>query len=295
MSQLLTFISVADLNSFTKTADHLNLPKTTVTRHIQELEKEYDAIFFSRTTRHVSLTEQGKTFYQYAVDASKLQQEMLNDIQDTHCPIRGRIKIGAPASLLRFFSSHMHEFLLEFPNLEFEFIQGNHVLDIFNGQFDIVFHCSPLPDINAYYEQIGNWSMTTCASPDYLKNGKPASPNDLCKFNCLDHADNHGMEWIFHKDGAQISIPVKGNIRVDSSILLKEFALSNQGIIHLPSFSVCCEMSEKTLTPILEKYTKKQHPIYVIYPQKKEHNRKAAEFIDFLKSYFTFSGYQPSN
>lgn len=284
--KLKTFITVAEQGGFTKAAQKLRLSKATITRYIQELETVYQTNFFTRTTRHISLTEAGETFYHYALDMIQLHEEAQSKIKKTAETVQGNIKIGLPFSILERFSREKISLLTEtYPDLSLEIIQGNHINDLLSDYFDLVLHCGPLPDVNFYYEKIADWQKMLCASPSYLKKFKtPKHPNELAKHQCLDHADNHTLCWQLVIDGDTQLIPITSKIRINSSTVLKQLAIEGLGIVYLPSFTLSDALADKKLQPILKNNWPESLSIYALYPIRKRYNKKISVILEALRN-----------
>ncbi len=281
-----TFIAVAVNHSFIKTAEQLNLSKATVTRYIKELEEEYQTVLFTRTTRHVNLTEQGEQLYHHFIELLQLNQQLRETVLDQSTTIKGKIKIGLPVSIMALFIENKITSLChEYPELNIEIVQGNHLTNLLSHHFDLVIHCGLLPDVNFYYSTIASWQRVLCASPAYLKNHKKIkSIHDLKQHQCLDHADNHSVSWYLMEKNKSIEIPIKTNITVNSSMALKSLALQGLGITYLPSFTIFDELKNKSLIRILPKASPPEMKIYALYPVRKQNNRKIDIIIQALKA-----------
>ena len=283
--KLKTFITVAEQAGFSKAAKKLGLSKTTVTRYIQELESEYQAKLFTRTTRHLHLTEQGEIFYHYALELLQLHDEAHNKIKHEENSVQGHIKIGLPFSILQCFAQKkLARLIRDYPDLSIEIVQGNHIADLLSSQFDLSIHCGPLPDVNFYYEKIANWQKILCASPKYLKKyGAPKKIDDLKKHRCLDHSDNHTHSWQLIVGEKLKNIPINPKLSVNSATILKDLAIQDLGIVYLPSFTVNDAISEKKLKPILKSAWPESLEIHALYPTRKRSNKKMMVVVEALK------------
>lgn len=288
IEKLNTFITVVDEHSFAKAAKKLRLSRATVTRHIQELEAEFKAPLLVRTTRHLSLSEQGETFYRYALEMVQLHEETQEKIHNTAHKIEGNIKIGLPVSILQHFTTHaVKDIIQKYPALSIEIVQGNHVNDLLSKHFDLVIHCGPLPDVNFFYEAICDWQIILAASPGYLKKfGTPKKINDLTSHRCLDHSDNHTLCWRLNNRSGIIEVPIKSQIRVNSSLILAELAIQDLGIVYLPSFTVTDALKTQRLKAILKSAWREPMKIFALYPQRKSQNKKVAFIVEELKRLF---------
>ncbi len=200
--------------------------------------------------------------------------------------LAGTLKVGLPTSI-----SDVHvmpalpKFLGQYPALSLQIVQGNHLVDLLSDGFDLIVHCGQLPDSNFYSKRIASWTKVTSASPSYLaSHAAPVKPSDLQTHNCLDHTNNYSSGWYYQIAKQKELISVNGNIRLDSSLALKEMALAGLGIVYLPSFTVNKEIKSGQLIPLLTAYQVPALDMFVIYPSKQFINRKTTLFIEFLMS-----------
>ena len=286
--KLNTFISVIEQGGLAKAAKKLGLSKATVTRYIQELETEYQVTLFTRTTRHLSLTEQGEVFHHYALELLQIHEQAHGQLRHAEKTVRGHIKMSLPVSILHpFIDSQLPQLVALYPELSIEIIQGNHLSDLLSSHFDLVIHCGEMPNVNFYYEKITDWQKILCASPNYLKQfSTPKSIHALAQHQCLDHADNHSGAWTLQEKGKLKSIGINSRIKINSSLALKNLAMQGLGIVYLPSFTVNDAISGQQLKPILPSAWTDTLPIYALYALSKRSNKKIAIMIDALKQLF---------
>ena len=126
-----------------------------------------------------------------------------------------------------------------------------------------------------------------CASPEYLKkHGEPESIYDLHAHNCLNHHDNRLSTWHLKEKGKNIHLTVTGNLKTNSSLVLAKYAEDGIGIAYLPHFSMTAALREKRLIPILKGAWPDPLPIYAVYPQRQEVNKKLAVVIEAFSQFF---------
>jgi DNA-binding transcriptional LysR family regulator len=287
--KLKTFITVVETGGFAKAAKKLGISTASATRHIHDLESQYNTKLLIRTTRHVSLTDSGTKFHCFALQSLEANNNIQSELDTQKHLISGNIKIGVPASLIYNCFRGIPKYLLDkHPELSFEIIQGNHILNMLNGSFDIALHCGEIPDINLYSTKIGAWQKIICASPEYIKkHGEPQSLHDLTKHNCVDHSLNHSRSWRLVENGKFIKIPVSGNLRADSSLSLGGFAEDGIGITYLPNFTISRALQTKKLIPILKKNWPESLPIHAVYSQRQGTSKKITALLNALNLFFT--------
>lgn len=279
------FIKVVETLSFSKAARQLKVSTSAVTRQIEKLESELDVRLLQRNTRQVSVTEAGAIFYESCLSLLETYTSAQKQVKNFHHELTGTLKIGLPNSISHLYmSTALQTFIKKYPGLKIDIVNGNHLLDLLSSGFDLIIYCGELADSNLYYRKIGTWKKITCASPSYFKKFSiPKIPQDLTQHNCLDHFDNRHSTWAYQFKGEIQSIPVRGTVRANSSLDLKNLALSGLGIVYLPSFTVKEAISHGHLKSILTEYQVSALSIYAIYPSKRFLDKKTLVFMEFLE------------
>jgi LysR family transcriptional regulator, regulator for bpeEF and oprC len=281
---LKAYCTVYEEESFAKAARKLGISTPMMTRRIQQVESELDTELLYRSTRALTPTEAGELFYHQAKELIYQYDASILSLQTLSMEVSGTVKIGLPASISHLWvAPNLHHLTAEYPDLKFRLINGNHLLDLVSERFDVIIHCGKLPDSGFYSQAIRQWRKVTCASPNYLKtNGMPKHPDDLKNHNCLDHFDNLRNTWGFTIEGVEKPFFVKGNIKANSSMDLKNLAVSGHGVVYLPSFTVDQDIQDRKLKPILKKYEPRDYDMHVIYASKRHSNKKLRVVLDFL-------------
>ncbi|MDF1655044.1 MAG: LysR family transcriptional regulator [Coxiellaceae bacterium] len=283
---LKAFCTVYEQGSLTQAANKLGVSTPKMTRQLQQVESELNTSLFHRSTRALTVTEAGELFYHQAKEIIRQYESSLLSLQTLTTTVSGTIKIGLPASISHLWiTPTLQQLSAQYPELKFKLVIGNHLLDILSDSFDLIIHCGKLPDSGFYYQKIRNWHKVTCASPEYLKtHGTPRHPEDLIKYNCLDHYDNFSNTWSYKINGKPTDIFIEGNTRANSSLDLKNLALSDMGIAYLPSFTVNDAIKTETLIPILNKYNTASYEMYAVYPSKKDISKKLQVVLEYLNN-----------
>lgn len=284
LKPLQAFVSIVKYGSFSKAAHLLGLSTSSITRLLAQLEKELGFVLLERTTRRLKLTEAGALFYEKAQEILLIYEtskEYLGDLKDV---LSGPIKIGAPSSLSYLYITQcINEFLADYPELKIQLINGDHLLDLLNNNFDFVLHCRPLPNSNFHYRPLGTWTRTLCATPEYIEKwGAPKVCEDLSKYNCLRHYENKESTWPLLINGKIKNVPISGNITTDSSLNLKNLTMNGVGIAYLPSFTIFRELQQGTLLPILSKHFLPPQNMFAVYSKNRYQTKKVKVLLDFL-------------
>ncbi|ASK79174.1 hypothetical protein CF386_08880 [Paraphotobacterium marinum] len=285
MEKFRTFITVANERGFSNAAIKLNISKATVSRHIREIEAEYGARLFNRTTRQVSLNEQGEIFYQYSLQCIELYENVHNRLSLSKNQISGRLKVGIPLSLIETYFIHkIPEFLQLYPEINLDIIHGHHTQYIHQNNFDIVIDDRILGDIDFYATELAQWKYVLCATPNYLKNSKKLkTPNDILNHQCIDHTGNLLKDWKFIFDNQLSEIFIDPKISLNNSFSVKEFVLNHFGLAYLPSYILHEEIKSGRLISLLESYLPMKYKIHALYTRKRSEFKKIDAFLKFLE------------
>lgn len=284
LKPLTIFTTIVKLGGFSKAAQALGTSTSSITRLLSQLENELGFALLERTTRTIRLTEAGSLFYEKAqeilsiYDMSKKHLGLLQNV------LSGQIKIGAPSSLsYLYITKCINEFLEQYPHVNVQLVNGDHLLDLLENDFDFIFHCRPLPDSSFQYRKLGAWTRMLCAAPSYIKkNGQPNSLEALSTHNCLMHYQDKTSSWPFIVNKKIKNISVTGNIVTDSSLNLLNLTLNGIGIAYLPSFVILPELKKGKLIQILPEHQLPSQEIYAVFSKNRYRIKKVRVLLDFL-------------
>jgi len=282
-----SFATVVEAGSFTDAAEQLGLSKSFVSKQISQLENQMGARLLHRSTRKLSLTDEGKQFYKHCkliVDEAKKAQE---EIIDNRSNPRGRIKIAIPQSIaISSLSSVFMEFQEQYPNIVLEIIASGVTENLIDEGFDLALRIGRLEDSTLISRRLSECCYQTVASPQYLqKFGKPDHPKELAKHNCLIYASFRG-HWAYQKkNGESITVAARGNLACNDGNLIVAAVLNGQGIAYGPSILYHPHISQGRLELLFEDYAVPPVLISIVYPSKQNLSHKVSVLIDFLSEH----------
>lgn len=284
LKSIQVFEQVAQQQSFSRAAESLNLVPSAVSRQINELEKWLDIRLINRTTRSLSLTEDGKAYLLKLSDI-RAQVTELRRSKTQLQQIKGLIKITAPIMIGQYM---LPVALAEFKDLH----QGvdlaislmNRKVELVEEGFDLAIRVGHLNDSTMVARNIGNMHFKTVASPHYINtHGMPSTPKDLKNHQCLiNTAVTNAKRWSYLIDGKSTVIKVAGSLEVNDSQSLKAFAIANQGIAQLPSFYVDAAIQSGELIEILSDYVPSPLPVNLPYPSQRLLSPTVRALVDYL-------------
>jgi len=293
------FTRVVELTSFTKAADRLGMPRTTVTTAIQHLESLLHVRLLNRTTRRLSLTPDGAAYYERCV-------RILADIDETESLFQhvarkpnGRLRIDVPTSIGRLILlPKISEFYARYPDIELVMGLGDRKVDLVQEAVDCVIRVGELQDSSMIARRIGTFESVTCAAPTYLEqHGTPICIDDLQQHQAVHYFSSRtgrNMNWDFMVDGEIIDVKIKGKISVNDSESYLMLALNGFGLIQAPRFMLMPHLESGALREVLSQWHPASMPISVIYLANRHLSPKVRAFVDWVAELFAscplFSG-----
>ena len=306
------FVYVAEYESFTRAAKELGISTAQVSRQISALEKRLNIKLLYRTTRKVSLTEEGRVFYQhcrgvlYGLDAA---EQAVSNLQSKP---QGRIKLTAPVTygeqqLLPL----VNDFMVKYSDIEVTAFLSNQKVDLVEGGYDLAIRIGKLSDSTMMAKKLSHRTNFVCAAPAYLKkHGIPYSLNELNQHNCLLGTRDY---WHFIESAKTIepaqtkykketgeksnkdfdkeqntqadqekNMRVSGSVQYNSGHSLVDAALKGLGIVQLPDYYVQKYLESGELVSLLDNYREPEESIWAIYPHNRHLSPKIRLLVDYL-------------
>jgi DNA-binding transcriptional LysR family regulator len=275
------FVAVVELESFTAAAKQLGISTAQVSRQVSALESRLSAKLLNRTTRKVSVTETGHTYYQHCrqiLDGLEEAERAITNLQSTPT---GRLKLTAPVSYGEgTIAPLINNFLAKYPQLDVHLHLTNLVVNLIDDGYDLAIRQGALNDSTMMAKRLASRTQYVCASPNYLSaSSVPHSLSALDQHNCLQGSLDY---WRFQERGKVRKIKVKGNIRCNSGAALADAALKGLGIVQLPDCYVLRFIETGQLVPLLEEYREPDEGIWALYPHNRHLSPKVRILLDYL-------------
>jgi DNA-binding transcriptional LysR family regulator len=278
------FVAVAQTSSFTMASKKLAISTAQVSRQVSAIEKRLNIKLFYRTTRKVSLTQEGQVFYQHCrgvLDGLTAAEQAISTLQSKP---QGLINLSAPVTYgEQKILPLLNDFVQLHSEIEVNTSLTNHRVDLVDGGFDLVIRLGQLDDSNLIASKLSSRANFVCATPQYLaKHGEPDSLAALSEHNCLLGTRDF---WRFSVKGKEKQVRVMGNVRCNSGIGLVDAALKHIGIVQLPDYYVEQHLVSGELVTLLSQYQEPDEGIWAVYPQNKYLSPKIRLLIDYLKAH----------
>lgn len=289
VSRVGVFIEVVKEQSFSGAARVLGITSSAVSKQVQNLEHDLQVKLLHRTTRNVSVTEEGAVYFERAARALEDLQEAREQIYELKSRPRGRLKISLPQSLgIKYLGQAIVEFAAEYPEVELDVSLDERFVDIVNEGFDLAVRIGSLEDTSLVARRMASCPFVICASANYLEaNGTPLKPDDLTNHNVLAFTGNSGLhEWRYQDAVGQYGqVGLSGNFKSDSGDILCRSALEGVGIAILPIFYVAEHIKNQELYPVLSSYvTSPNRDIYAVFQPNRFQSTRQRLLVDHLVS-----------
>lgn len=283
--EMKTFAAVVDGGSFVQAADALDMSKPAVSRHVAELEQRLGVRLLHRTTRKLSLTEEGRLFYGRCKTLLADVEVAEEEITAKSIAVKGLIKLNVPISFgLWELAPLWPDFMTRFPEVELDITFADRIVDLVEEGFDMAVRIARLPNSSLVSRKLASTRLVLCASPAYLKtHGKPKHPSELADHAVLSYSLlATGDLWNFDGPDGAVSVTVKPIMRTNSGDTCIAAARKHKGVVLQPSFMVNSDLQSGALVELMPTYRSIAFGIYAVYPTRHYVSPKVRALIDFL-------------
>ncbi|WP_087024857.1 LysR family transcriptional regulator [Thaumasiovibrio subtropicus] len=280
------FTEVAKQLSFAKAAEKLDISRSYLSSQINALEKELGVVLLARSTRSVSLTDNGAKLLNRMQKVDETLLEVERELSEDATRFEGTIRITAPGMLgSAILPAACIAFNQTYPKITFEIELDAEQRHLDKSLFDIAIRSTHTPPDNMIAKPLTHYRHVCCASPDFIRqHGLPETPSQITDYPCL--MTSWDKTWTFYDGENVIEVAPSGPFHCDERTLLTRFALQGAGIVKAPDYSLKEHIDAGRLIPLLEAYTLGQKPIYLIYPERHRSNVKINAFIEQLIQQF---------
>jgi DNA-binding transcriptional LysR family regulator len=287
LNEMAIFAIVVNTGSFTKAADKLKLPKSTVSRKVSQLEKRVGVRLINRTTRNLKPTETGKLYYTQCLKMLEQADEADRIVSNMQSEPSGLLRISTPLSFgTPFFINAIKRFLDKYPKVNIEIIADNKQVDLLEHEVDIAFRIGPLSDSSLIARNLGTARLSLVATPGYIAaNGAPESLKDLEHHTCISHPV---APWIFQTPAGMVEFHPGSRMIANDMEMIRKMVKEGFGIGAVPQILISDDLQDQSLVTVLPEFPFQERTFYLVYPSRREPPSKVVAFTDFI-----FSNCQP--
>ena len=289
LTALKVFVNVVETGSFSAASERMGLSRAAASKQVSQLESHLGGRLLNRTTRHVSMTESGRLYFERC-------REILGNLEEADGAVtglaqepRGNLRISAPTN---FASEHLlplvAEFTKKYPEVQVEMICGERLVDLVDEGFDLAIRMTNLNDSNLIARRLARGRHVIVASPDYLADHPVIRiPDDLKHQDCLVYSLTAGGVWPFTKAGQDFSVKVPSVFKTNNPDVILAAAISGMGVCMMPTFIGGDAIRRGVLTPLLQDYETLEVQLYAVYASRKFLPAKIRVFVDYLAEKIT--------
>lgn len=288
IDQLRIFVRVAQSGGFSVAAEQLGLPRPTVSLAIQQLEARLGARLFNRTTRRVSLTQDGEALLERSqplvADAEELEQLFRPQAR----ALQGRLRVDLPSRIARrqvvpalpaFFARH--------PGIELDLRSNDRTVDLVHEGMDCALRVGEMPSSSLVARPLGALRLIHCASPAYLaRHGTPAQPSDLPQHLAVHYGTQtgaRGAPWQWLEGGHCHTLTLPSQVAANNAETYIACCLAGLGLIQIPAFDVRDHLAAGELVEVLADWPPPAMPVQIVYPHRRHLSRRVQVFSDWLQ------------
>jgi DNA-binding transcriptional LysR family regulator len=291
LAHIVTFARVVKAGSFAGAARLLKITDSAASKHVAKLEQALGVRLLNRSTRKLSLTEAGTTYYAHCARIVEEVESSQRALAELQAEPRGLLRVTAPVPFAaRWLGPILHDFLERYPQIQLDLDASNRVVDLAAEGFDVALRAATgaLPP-NVIARPLLSMRLHLCASPAYLeREGTPRHPSELARHNCLSLSPAlQGEVWPFVRGGERVEVPVRGSMQSNMVEALHDLVVAGTGVTLLPVEMVGKDLRDGRLAPLLPDWEVGiSANLYAVYLPTRHLAPKIRAFIDFLTARF---------
>jgi DNA-binding transcriptional LysR family regulator len=279
------FAHVVRAGNFAGAARRLSMPANSVSRRIQQLERDLGTRLFQRSTRKLTLTAAGSQFSERSLPAIDDLGLAAQEVMDGTRAARGSVRVAGPADFLHILSMEaVAGFLQEYPEVRLEFILDDAMTDLVAEGVDLAFRGGRLADSSMVARRVVALRHVLVATPSYLKRrGTPRAPADLAGHDCIGQLRQRWSRWLLQGPNGMEEVEVAGRFGANAARAVLQACLANLGIALLPEGVVGPDLDAKLLRRVLPAYSRDGGHLSIMYPTRHRPPLAVQVFADFAQ------------
>lgn len=290
LSAMQSFVRVVEAGSFSAVAAQHRSSQPTVSRHVAALEAHLGCLLFQRTTRALTLTDDGRVFYGHALRSLEALAEAESAVGQRRGKPVGKLRLGCAVVLGRLHViPRLPAFMARYPAVEVELAMSDGFADMVEEGLDLTLRAGELTDPHLVARKIGLTRRVVVATPQYLaRAGTPQTPDDLRHHQCIVYSRlAAGANWHFQSAQGPLTVPISGRCSVNNTEGVRAAILQGLGIGYVPVWHFAeGEIEAGRLVPLLQAWQPPAQPIHAVYPTRRYLAPKVRAMVDFLVEEF---------
>ena len=280
------FVRIIELGSLSAAGRDRRMSPAVVSNRVARLEGSLGVRLLNRTTRRVSPTEEGATFYEHCLSILNELEQAESVISERLTEPRGPIKVTLPSAFGRLHvAPHVPAFLARHPHLQVRLHLTDSLVDLVQERIDLAIRIAELADSQAIARKLAANRRVIVAAPSYLaRHPPPQEPADLLKHNCLllRFPGSRQYRWTLQGPDGPVTLRVAGTMDANNGEVLRDWCLAGHGLALKSVWEIVEDLNESRLQVVLPDYPPLGHAIYALYPHSRYLPARVRVFIDFL-------------
>jgi DNA-binding transcriptional LysR family regulator len=284
IAALTTFLSVVETGSLTAAAKRSASSQTAVTRQLAQLEDHFGVRLLHRTTRRLSLTNDGEDLLAHARHLLETAQEMEAALGQHRRAPAGQVRLATPAAFGLFLARRLPLLLAQHPDLSVELLMMNHVGNMVEERLDLAAIVGEVADASLVVRSVGHVGLVAVASPDYLaEHGEPQRPEELVEHQCVvgNVGSNGHATWRFEGPEGPVAVALRGRFSSNSTRAMRLSALAGGGVALLAEFEAADELRDGRLVRLFPRYAAERIPVVLAYPSRRNLAPRTRVVLEF--------------
>jgi len=288
-SGISVFAAVVDAGTFAAASELMDMSPPGVSRAIARLERRLKIRLFNRTTRAVSLTEEGRRFYEQVIPHLRGMEEAAAAAAGGVVTVRGKLRVNLDPAFFRIvLSPKLDEFMDAHPELELEFIARDQLGDLIVDGFDLALRFGEPRSSSLIARKLLDTAVVTVAAPSYLaRRGRPAEPQELGggAHKCLEFRNPESGKpypWEFHRKRKKLVVETNGRLTVNDPSALLNACLAGSGVAQMLLLGAEPLIRDGQLVNLFPDWPDERFPLYAYHPSRHHTPAKTRAFLDFI-------------
>ena len=279
--------AVVETGGFARAAQALGLTQPAVSRAVARLEARIGVRLLDRTTRSVTLTDEGRRFYEHVGPLLGGIEEAAAQAAGSSATVRGRLRVNVdPFFSHLILAPRLGAFLDRYPEITLDFVTSEHVGDLVAGGFDVAIRFGEPAASSAVARKVTQTRILTVAAPTYLeRRGRPARPADLAGHDCIQYRNpltGQPFQWEFHRAGKIVPVATTGRLLLTDVGTMLRACLAGAGIAQVMALGVRNLLDRGRLVELFPDWPDETFPLYALHPSRHLPPAKVRAFMEFV-------------
>ncbi|WP_144152360.1 LysR family transcriptional regulator [Paraburkholderia sp. BCC1885] len=282
------FIRVVDTGSFSAAARHYDVGQPAVSKAIAQLEEWLGVKLLLRSTRALTPTEAGTSFYQRAKRAVEETDEAVLAARGTASGLSGKLRVSAAVCFARLhIVPRLPEFIAKHPNLDLELVLDDRNIDLVEEGIDLALRMGVLADSNMTARRLSEARRRVIGTPEYFeRQGIPQEPADLLGHRAVIYTRDQGggEEWKFRKETAEVSVKMQGQVKITATEGVRAAVIADMGLAIVSEWAFTPELKSGKVISVMDDWMLPSINLSAVYPTGRLASTKARQFAAFVEN-----------